>query len=129
EMYCCYTGVICPGRETAQDHSQRNTEKNQDRNQHRTRPPSTQVSELRHRLGKDDLKSIPLKIAEDRGAEDGRHHDRSEEAKLKIDQGYCERAVQQQFAGTNGPKVARANGQEPNQGPEQEVTVGRQVLK
>ena len=78
EMIRPDAGVVCPGREGAEERAQHHAGKSKDGGDERTGPASAKVGEFGDGLCEEDLVGVALEVAQDRGAEDRGDHDDAE---------------------------------------------------
>ena len=106
--------MVRPRRKRAEELSEYQPAERKHTSHERPRPAPPQISELRNRLGEQNLQHVPLEVAQDRRPKDCRNDDDPKKAGTNIIQNVCIRPIQQHLAvgRPNRPKALTRNTEE-----------------
>ena len=93
--------MVSPWSQGSENLADWNSSEDQEGCNKRASPATTQIIDLADGLGEDDLIRVTLKVAQDRGAKNGCHNDRAEEAELHVEELRKEGTVAQNLAGAH----------------------------
>ena len=90
--------MVGPGSEGSKESADECARESKDSGNKGAGPTPAQIGEFRNRLGEQNLVSVALEVAQNRGAEDGRDHDDAEEPDLDVIERIRVGRVEENFA-------------------------------
>src|SRR5579871_78886 len=123
--------MVRPGSECAGVCSEEQAGKGEHSCHERPAPTAAKIREFRNGLGKEDLVSIALEVAQNASTEDGSDDDDTEQRSSDIVERIGIWRIDQDFAVpvANGPEVLRRNVEESKREPDSKVNIGREALE
>ncbi len=131
EMVGANSRLVCPGSERPQPGAEHQAGEGEDGGHKRAGPASAEVGEFRNGFGEQDLVGVALEIAQDGGAEDGRHDDNAKEGGRDVVESVREGRVQENLAiaVADRTKIFGGDTEKGKRGPDHEVDVGGEALE